>query len=184
MKTRQLTQRQKTLIGMGIAIGIALLIFVLWYMITHPVFTAAVTNIWIIVLALVVLVMNVFLIIMLWHVIRLIDFLLFELKPVLESLQETSSTVRGTASFVTEEVSSPIIDASAKSARVKGSLRFVIDSLRSSAQQAGRGSQTGHAGSGPQSPPPAWDAASAGVNGGPAAGKSDQPTPSGSVHHE
>lgn len=173
MRTTQLTQKQKTLIGMGIAIAIALLIFILWYMITHPVFTAAVTNIWIIILALVVLVMNVFLIFMMWQIIRLIDFLLFELKPVLESLQETSSTVRGTATFVTDEVSSPIIDASAKAARVKGSLRFVMDSLLRGGQGASRGPQGSEA---PPTPPPSWGAAHADNNGGPAASSADQPT--------
>ncbi len=141
MKTMQLTQKQKTLIGMGIAIAIALLIFILWYMITHPVFTAAVTDIWIIILALVVLVMNVFLIIMLWQIIRLIDFLLFELKPVLESLQETSSTVRGTATFVSDEVSSPIIDASAKTARCQG-----LAALRRGQPDEGRAARVGHRG--------------------------------------
>lgn len=177
MKTRQLTQKQKTLIGMGIAILIALLILVLWYMITHPVFTAAVTDIWIIILALVVLVMNIFLIIMLWQIIRLIDFLLFELKPVLESLQETSSTVRGTASFVTDEISSPIIDASAKTARVKGSLRFIIDSLTNGAQRAGSGAQgTGYPGAGPQAPP-SWGAADEGSPGGAATDTAEQATP-------
>ena len=178
MKTMQLTQKQKTLIGMGIAIAIALLIFILWYMITHPVFTAAVTDIWISLLALGVLVMNVFLIIMLWQIIRLIDFLLFELKPVLESLQETSSTVRGTATFVSDEVSSPIIDASAKTARVKGSLRFVVDSLTKGAQQSARGPQgTGAQGAASQgTPPPSWGAAGQAANGGPAADASDQQT--------
>lgn len=178
MKTMQLTQKQKILIGVGIAIFVAVLIFVLWYMITHPVFTAAVTDIWIIILALVVLVMNVFLIFMLWQIIRLIDFLLFELKPVLESLQETSNTVRGTASFVTEEVSSPIIDVSAKSARVKGSLRFVIDSLTNGGQRAGGGPQgAGYRYTGPQAGPSStWDAADEST-GGPGAGASEQPTP-------
>lgn len=178
MKTMQLTQKQKTLIGMGIAIAIALLIFILWYLITHPVFTAALTDVWIILLALVVLVMNIFLIIMLWQIIRLIDFLLFELKPVLESLQETSSTVRGTATFVSDEVSSPIIDASAKTARVKGSLRFVVDSLMKGGQQSTRGPQgTGAQGAASQgSPPPPWGAAGQTPNGGPAADAPDQQT--------
>jgi hypothetical protein len=183
MKTMQLTTRQKTLIGMGIAIAIALLIFILWYMITHPVFTAAVTDIWIIILALVVLVMNVFLIIMLWQIIRLIDFLLFELKPVLESLQETTSTVRGTTSFVSEEVASPIIDASAKTARVKGSLRFVVDSLTKGGQQATRGPQeSGRQNAGTQTaPPPPWEAAGpasgASSDSGPVTGAADHSTP-------
>jgi hypothetical protein len=178
MKTMQLTQKQKTLIGMGIAIAIALLIFILWYLLTHPVFTAALTDVWIILLALVVLVMNIFLIIMLWQIIRLIDFLLFELKPVLESLQETSSTVRGTATFVTDEVSSPIIDASAKTARVKGSLRFVIDSLMNGGQRAGGGPQgTGYRTAGPQAPPPSWGASDTGSAAGSATDAPEQSTP-------
>jgi len=178
MIANQLTTKRKILIGVGVVVFLALLAFVLWYMFTHPVFAEVATNISIIVLALVVLVMNIFLIYMLWQIIRLIDFLLFELKPVLESLQETSNTVRGTASFVTEEVSSPIIDASAKTARVKGSLRFVIDSLINGGQRAGGGAQeTGYPGAGPQAAPPRWGAADESSTGGAATGAAEQPTP-------
>lgn len=173
MLENQLTTKRKILIGVAVVVSLALLAFVLWYMFTHPVFSGVATNISIIVLALVVLVMNIFLIFMMWQIIRLIDFLLFELKPVLESLQETSSTVRGTATFVTDEVSSPIIDASAKAARVKGSLRFVLDSLLKGGQGASRGSQGTGA---PSTPPPSWGAASAENSGGPAASTADQPT--------
>lgn len=135
MRMTQLTTKHKIAIGVGAVLITAVLALVLWLMLTHPVVTAAITDISIIVLALVVLVMNVFLIVMMWQIIRLIDFLLFELKPVLESLQETTSTVRGTATFVSDEVSSPIIGVSAKAAGLKGSLRFVINSLRNSAEQ-------------------------------------------------
>ena len=177
MLANQLTTQRKIAIGVFLVVFTAFLAFVLWYMFTHPVFSEVATNISIIVLALVVLVMNVFLIVRLWQVIRLIDFLLFELKPVLESLQETSSTVRGTATFVTDEVSSPIIDASAKTARVKGSLRFVVDSLMKSAQQ--RGPQgTGDQGATSQgAPPPPWGSAGQAANGGPDADAPDQQTP-------
>lgn len=181
MRMTELTTKQKAMIGVGAAFITAVLALVLWFMLTHPVVTGAITDISIIILALVVLVMNVFLIVMMWQIIRLIDFLLFELKPVLESLQETTSTVRGTASFVSEEVSSPVIDAKAKAAGVKGSLRFVAASLRSSAERA-RGPQTAsQSAAGPQSaPPPASGATgqAAGANGssGPAAANSDQPS--------
>jgi hypothetical protein len=135
MLPTQLTQKQKIAIGVAIALTLAVMALVLTYLISHPVFTAAVTDISIIVLAIVVLVMNVFLIVMMWQIIRLIDFLLFELKPVLQSLQETTSTVRGTADFVSEGVASPMIDAKAKAAGFKGSLRFVVGSLKASAQR-------------------------------------------------
>lgn len=139
MITAQLTTKHKILIGLGAALVTAVLALALWYMLTHPVFTAALTDVSIILLAVVVLVMNVFLIVMLWQVIRLIDFLLFELKPVLESLQETSSTVRGTATFVGDGVTSPLIDASAKAAGLKGSLRFMVDSVLQGGQRAAGG---------------------------------------------
>lgn len=182
MRMTELTTKQKIIIGVAAALITAVLALVLWYMLTHPVVTGAITDISIIVLAIVVLVMNVFLIVMMWQIIRLIDFLLFELKPVLESLQETTSTVRGTASFVSEEISNPVIDAKAKAAGVKGSLRFVVDSLRSGAERAGRGQQGAPApgATGQAPPPPPWSAAgqAAGANGssGPATGSSDQPT--------
>lgn len=149
MQMTQLTTKQKIAIGVGALVVTAMLALVLWFLLTHPVVTGAITNISIIILALVVLVMNVFLIVMMWQIIRLIDFLLFELKPVLQSLQETTNTVRGTASFVSEEVSSPIIGVSAKAAGVKGSLRYVVNSLKSSAERAGSGSQN--------TAPPPWN---------------------------
>lgn len=182
MRTIELTNKQKVLIGVGALLVTALLALTLWFLLTHPVVTGAITNISIIILALVVLVMNVFLIVMMWQIIRLIDFLLFELKPVLESLQETTNTVRGTASFVSEEVSNPMIDAKAKAAGFKGSLRFVVDSLRSSAERASSGPQDApSSGYTAQTPPPPWGATAgqaAGANGsnGPAAGRSDQPS--------
>ena len=181
MRMTELTTKQKIGIGVGVALASAVLALVLWYMLTHPVFTAAVTDISIIILALVVLVMNVFLIVMLWQIIRLIDFLLFELKPVLESLQETTSTVRGTADFVSEGVASPVIDAKAKAAGFKGSLRFVMTSLKASGQRATRGPQGFDRQDAytPPTPPPAWQAASPAAgsngNGGPAAGDPEPP---------
>ena len=173
MRMTQLTTKHKIAIGVGAVLITAMLALVLWLMLTHPVVTAALTDISIIVLALVVLVMNVFLIVMMWQIIRLIDFLLFELKPVLESLQETGSTVRGTATFVSDEVSSPIIGVSAKAAGLKGSLRFVVNSLRSSAELAAdplaRGAQS--------TASPGWGAAGpvAGANAS-TAGSADQST--------
>ncbi len=182
MRMTELTTKQKIIIGVAAALITAVLALTLWFLLTHPVVTGAITDISIIVLALVVLVMNVFLIVMMWQIIRLIDFLLFELKPVLESLQETTSTVRGTASFVSEEFSSPVIDAKAKAAGFKGSLRFVMASLKSSAGRGDRGPQDAASGSySAQTPPPSsWGAAgqATGANGnnGPAAGAADQPT--------
>lgn len=141
MSKFQLTTARKILIALAVIVLVALIGLAVWYMITHPTFTAAVSDMAVIVLAIVVLLMNIFLIMMLWQIIRLINFLITEMKPVLESLQQTSTTVRGTAEFVSEGVATPIIDASAKAAGVKGSLRYLVNSLTNPKMRTKRAGQ-------------------------------------------
>lgn len=129
MPSNLLTTKRKILIGVAVVVVIALIALITWFLYTHPGFTATSSKLAIIILALVLLIMNISMIFMLWQIIRLIDFLLTELKPVLNSVQQTSQTVRGTAEFVSDEVSNPIIDVSAKAAGIRGSLRFIRDSL-------------------------------------------------------
>lgn len=136
MPDKFLTTKRKVLIAVAVVVVIALVVLLTWLLFTHPHFTAVAGNLSIIILALVLMLMNIFIIIMLWQVIRLVDFLLGELKPVMENLQQTSSTVRGTAGFVGEEVTNPIIDVSAKAAGVKGSMRFVMDTILNPARQS------------------------------------------------
>ena len=127
--TMNLTTKQKVLIASAVTAMIAVTIFVLWYLLTHPVFTAGVRNISLIVVAITLVVLDVAMLILLIQVIKLLQFLLIELKPVLQSLQETSNTVRGTANFVSERVADPTIEVSSKAAGVKGSIRFVVASI-------------------------------------------------------
>lgn len=129
MPSNLLTTKRKILIGVAVVVVIALIALTTWLLYTHPGFTATSSKIAIIILALVLLIMNLAMIFMLWQIIRLIDFLLTELKPVLNSVQQTAGTVRGTTEFVSDEVTNPIIDVSAKAAGIKGSLRFIRDSL-------------------------------------------------------
>lgn len=148
MPDKFLTPKRKALIAVVAVVLIALVVLLVWLLFTHPHFTAVASNLSIIILASVLMLMNIFVIIMLWQVIRLVDFLLGALKPVMDNLQQTSSTVRGTAGFVGEEVTNPIIDVSAKAAGVKGSLRFVMDTILNPARQS-RGNTSGQR-------PPVW----------------------------
>ena len=125
----QLTQRQKIGIGIIAAAGFLVLVMIFLYLMTHPVVTNRLRDISIIILAITLIALDAILMVMMWQIIKLLMFLLEELKPVLESLQETSSTVRGTASFVSEGVTSPMIDVSAKTAGAKGSVRYILGSL-------------------------------------------------------
>lgn len=125
----QLTKGQK--IGIAVIVFASLLVTVMTflYLMTHPVAANRLRDISIIILAITLIVLDIVLLLMMWQIVKLLTFLLTELKPVLENLQETSSTVRGTASFVSEGVTSPMIDMSAKTAGAKGSVRFVLGSL-------------------------------------------------------
>ena len=115
----------------------------LWYLFTHPLFTNSLRDVSIIFLAITVIVLDVVLIFLMFQVIRLLEFLIVELKPVLDSVQESEHR-GGTATFVSDGVTSPIIDASSKAAGVKGSVSFVVGSVlggfskgRSRSQPAG-----------------------------------------------
>lgn len=118
----QLTTRQKVMIASIAFAVVVITAFVLWFLITHPIFTASLRNISIILLAITMIVMDVIIVVLIWQLIRLIEFLLIELKPILESLQETSSTVRGTANFMSDGVVSPGIEVAAKYAGLRQSL--------------------------------------------------------------
>ncbi|MCB0200431.1 MAG: hypothetical protein H6649_04250 [Caldilineae bacterium] len=158
----QLTNRQKYgIIAISVA-GLVVLVMIFLYLMTHPVITNRLRDISIIVLAITLIVLDIVLMVMMWQIIKLLMFLLDELKPVLESLQETSSTVRGTASFVSEGVTSPMIDVSAKTAGAKGSLRYVLGSMGIRSKKQGAVPAAG--------PVPGWSAAAT----EPASGASEQ----------
>lgn len=141
----QLTKGQKYgIIAISIA-GLLVLVMLFLYLMTHPVVTNRLRDISIIVLAITLIALDVVLMVMMWQIIKLLLFLMDELKPVLQSLQETSSTVRGTASFVSEGVTSPMIDVSAKTAGAKGSLRYVLASVGIRSKQQGASQATGAA---------------------------------------
>ena len=86
------------------AIGAAM-----WGLATHAPFTAVLRDISIIVLALVTGVIGVFLAILIFQVQSLIALLRNEIKPILDSANQTVSTVKGTSAFVSDTVVSPMI---------------------------------------------------------------------------
>ena len=97
MISQQLTKQQKIAIGVAVFLASVLMVLLLWYLFTHPLFTNSLRDVSIIFLAITVIVLDVVLIFLMFQVIRLLEFLIVELKPVLDSVQETTSTVGGTA---------------------------------------------------------------------------------------
>jgi hypothetical protein len=80
-----------------------------WGLAINAPFTAVLRDIAIIVLALVTAVIGVFLAILIFQVQSLIALLRNEIKPILDSANQTVSTVRGTSSFMSDTVVSPVI---------------------------------------------------------------------------
>jgi len=92
--------------------------------------SATIRDIAIIVIALETVILNALLIVLIWQIWRLVRMLRDEIRPILEDARETVDTVKGTATFVSEEVVSPVIQAGSRLA----GFRRTVQVLRSEAQ--------------------------------------------------
>jgi hypothetical protein len=91
------------LLGVATAIGVVILAS------TFPTELEAVRDVFIIALALESCIFGVILMLMLIMLIRLVNTVEFEIKPILLQTNETLGTVRGTANFVSKNVVSPVV---------------------------------------------------------------------------
>lgn len=107
---------------------------------THPRATAVLRDIAIIVLALVTVVIGLFLVVLIFQLQSLTALLRDEIKPILDSANETASTVRGTTTFVSDAVVTPMIQVASLAAGVGQTLRTLAS--------------TGRKGKGRRTPPP------------------------------
>jgi len=80
---------------------------------------ATARDIAIVILALESIVIGVLLAVLVIQVIRLVRLLREEVMPILRSTQETASTVRGTATFVSDRVIQPVVKVSSYTAGVR-----------------------------------------------------------------
>lgn len=123
-ETGQGTDRSR-IIGIAL-IGVVLVIIIglsIYGMATHPVLTSVLRDISIIVLALVTLIIGLFLIILIFQLQSLIVLLRDEIKPILDSANETANTVRGTTTFVSDAVVTPLIHVASLTSGVVQTLR-------------------------------------------------------------
>ena len=108
-----LTPKQKLWVALAVVaalIILAALIAGVVYLVTSPPQVAATTrDIFIIFMALESFVIGVALIILITQLAVLTNLLRHEIRPILEATNETVNTVRGTAMFVSENLSEPII---------------------------------------------------------------------------
>lgn len=80
----------------------------------------------IILLAFESLVIGGLIVVLLWQIWRLVALIQTEIKPLLDSANETVNTMRGTTEFVSENVVSPVVKIHSTVAGVKGGLQALF----------------------------------------------------------
>lgn len=99
---------------------------VLYGLVTHPPLTSVLRDISIIVLALVTVVTGVFLAILIMQLQSLIVLLRDEIYPILNSVNDTANTVRGTTTFVSDAVVTPVISAASYLSAIRQTLKLLV----------------------------------------------------------
>jgi hypothetical protein len=112
----------------AVVVLLAIVGALLYGLASHPPFTAVLRDIAIIVLALVTIITGVFLAILLIQLQSLIVLLRDEVYPILESLNQTAGTVRGTTTFVSDAVVTPMITAASYASAVRQTIRTLTGS--------------------------------------------------------
>ena len=103
--------QRKTLIGIiaGVVILIAAIIGGIWWLVQPSTDTGRVRDIFIIFMAFESLLIGFTLVILIVQLARLINLLQNEIKPIIDSTNETVSNLRGTTAFLSDNLSEPVI---------------------------------------------------------------------------
>ena len=118
-------QKMIVIVFIAVVVIVALLVGVGFFLRSRPEDTSFLRDIAIIVLAFETLVVIFFLLVMTVLLIYVILTLEREIKPVLNATSETVYTVRGTTTFVSETVVSPIMKAAGIFGAVKGAAQAI-----------------------------------------------------------
>jgi hypothetical protein len=103
-------RKRMVLIGVGGVLLLAILIVGIYFLsTTGPDITGRIRDIFIILMALVSIVIGLALIILTVQLATLINLIQNEIKPILNSTNETVSTLRGTATFLSDNLVEPVI---------------------------------------------------------------------------
>lgn len=118
----------------GVVLGLVIVGLIIWAVVwlaqTQAPAIEAVRDILIIALALESCVFGVVLMLLLIMVIRLVNMLEFEIKPILEKTNETVGMVRGTTTFVSRNVVRPVTIAGGYIAGVRRGLQTLFGDAR------------------------------------------------------
>ena len=109
-----------------LAVGMLSVVVVLWLAVTYPVEIEAMRDIFIIALALESCVFGIVLMLMLVMLVRLVNTIEFEIRPVLEQTNETIGTVQGTTRFVSKNVVEPVVKTKSIIAGVRQGMKSLF----------------------------------------------------------
>ena len=125
---------KKIWVALGITAVVLLVVgfvaLILWLANTFPAQIEAMRDIFIILLALGSCLSGIVIILMLIMIIRLVNMLEFEIKPILEKTNETLGTVQGTTKFVSTNVVQPSIKATSYVAGARRALKVLFGDPR------------------------------------------------------
>lgn len=102
---------RRTVLAASLAVLIVILVVGAFALIVRSGATGVVRDIFIILLAVVMTVIGLLLLVLIYQLALLTRMLNEEIKPLLQNLQETASTARGTTVFLSEHVVQPVIGA-------------------------------------------------------------------------
>ena len=97
--------------------------------------TSKIADVFIVFMALESLIIGFVLIILIIQLARLINLLQHEIKPIIESTNETVSTLRGTTQFISDNVSEPVIKINEYLAGVSEFFRIIRPKRKKNPQQ-------------------------------------------------
>jgi hypothetical protein len=125
--TSTISTRWLVLGGLGALVLLILFgIFIVWAADNFAPELEALRDIFIIALALESCLFGVILVIMLMMIVRLVNMLEYEIKPILEKTNETVGMVRGTTTFVGQNVVKPVTRATSYVAGVRRGLKVLF----------------------------------------------------------
>jgi hypothetical protein len=110
--SKELSREEKrTLILIGLVLFVFLLMIVVsvWYLVQPTTNTARVRDIFIIFMAVTSIFTSLVLVVLMVQLARLSNLLQNEIKPILDSLNETISSLRGTTVFLSDNLTEPVI---------------------------------------------------------------------------
>lgn len=123
-------------LGAGAVIFLAIIILIVILLYNNPGPTAVIRDIFIIALALTSFLIGLLLLVLIFQLQSLIALLRNEIKPMLTNANQTVSTVRGTAVFVSDNLVKPTINIASFVAGVKGVQQAILGKVNTTGRRS------------------------------------------------